>query len=101
MKYIFTRHWDYCYGVYRLGKYRNNGINNVEFHISDQPDIETEFFHFDFYTLPALETMIENEEFMDTDDPEYPEFLKKYNAVKCGEIPFLSVRYTIKHFILT
>lgn len=88
MKYIFVRHWDYWYRVYHIGEYAKGVINGVEFHIVDQPDRESEFFHFDFYTLTALEIMIENDEFMDRDDSEYADFLEKYRALKCGEIDF-------------
>lgn len=89
MKYIFIRHWDYWYGVYNIEKCKDVGIDEVEFHISDEDDREAEgFFHFDFYTLPALARMVEDNGFIESDNPEYPMFIERGNALKKGDIEF-------------
>lgn len=89
MYYIFTRHWDYWYTVYRIGKYEKNSLDEVEFHISNQNNREApEFFHFDFYSLTALKRIIEENDFIDHSDLEYEKFIEKYNALQSGEIDF-------------
>lgn len=89
MKYIYMRHMDYWYGVYRIGEFKNIGLDEVEFHILDQADKESsEFFHFDYYTLPALTKMIADDDYMESDEPGYPKFLEKYEALKGGELEF-------------
>lgn len=88
MNYIFTRHWDYWYSVYHIGKYANIHADEVEFYISSQANGEGETFHFDFYSLPALTKMIENNDFISNDNSEYTLFIEKFNALKEGKIDF-------------
>jgi len=88
MGYIYMRHWDYWYNVYQIGDFEKVDANGVEFNISDQEGRGDEFFHFDFYTLTALTRMIEDNDFIENCDSEYPEFIENYEALKSGKIEF-------------
>lgn len=67
IKYIHIRHWDYWWGVYNIGELKNEEVSAVEFSLSNHPAGEDFYFHFDFYTLPALETILGDNEFIETD----------------------------------
>lgn len=84
VKYIQIRHLDYWYGVYETGEYRNEFVSGVEFSLTDDRDGENRFFHFDFYTLSALEELLTTNEWMEPDSPQYPDFIKKCRALQDG-----------------
>ena len=85
-KYIRVRHWDYWWGAYQL--LEKGCPNSVEFSLTDDVEGEELFFHFDFYNLPALQSMIKEGEYMEPESPDYPVFLEKAEALKKGELEY-------------
>ena len=88
LKYIQIRHWDYWWGVYQLGKKALNQPNAAEFSVTDAGDEDPRFFHFDFYNLSGLQEAIRDEEYIDPDDPDYPSFLYRTEALKQGSMEY-------------
>lgn len=87
-KYIHIRHLNYWWGVYNIGKFKSEDVSAAEFSLFNDPAGEKFYFHFDFYTLPALENMLAENEFMGADSSEYPCFLEKYRKLQNGELDY-------------
>lgn len=85
-KYIQIRHWDYWWATYQL--LEQDQPNSVEFSLTNDMEGEELFFHFDFYNLPALQNMIDKDEYMEPEHPDYPVFLHKVEALKKGELDY-------------
>lgn len=85
-KYIRVRHWDYWWGTYQL--LEQGHPNSVEFSLTNDADGEEAFFHFDCYNLQFMQEMIESGEYMEPENPDYPIFLQKAEALKRGEMDY-------------
>lgn len=84
-KYIQIRHWDYWWDVYQCRDSRNSSLKGVEFSLTDDREGERLFFHFDFYNLPGLQDLLQEEEFIEADHPDYPALLQRMESLKQGE----------------
>ena len=85
-KYIHIRHWDYWWATYQL--LEQNKPDSVEFSITNDKEGEDLFFHFDFYNLPALQNMMDADEYMERENPDYPVFEQKVEALKTGKLDY-------------
>ena len=85
-KYIHIRHWDYWWATYQL--LEQDKPDSVEFSITNDKEGEDLFFHFDFYNLPALQNMMDADEYMERENPDYPVFEQKVEALKTGKLDY-------------
>lgn len=83
-KYIHIRHLDYWWGVYNIGNLKSGDISGVEFSLSNDQAGDDFYFHFDFNTLPALENILAENEFIEADSSDYPHFLEKCREIQNG-----------------
>ena len=88
LKYIQIRHWNYWWGVYQCGKNNPDCPNAAEFSLTDGLDGASPFFHLDLYNLSGLGDTIQQEEFFEANDPEYPRFLHRAEALQKGEMDY-------------
>ncbi|MCL2675519.1 MAG: hypothetical protein FWE84_02885 [Firmicutes bacterium] len=88
LKYIHVRHWDYWYGVYEIGDYKQEDISGLEFNLTNDEEGEKIFFHFDLLNIPALEHMIAEDEYIGKDDIDCELFLQQYENLKNQKIDF-------------
>jgi hypothetical protein len=88
IKYIHIRHWDYWFGVYNIGQYHPDWVNGVEFNLTNDQEGTNIFFHLDLHTIPSLEDIFTTNDYLELDDPLYPQFLKKCHELKTGEINY-------------
>lgn len=95
-KYVRVRHWDYWWSVYQLMK--ENEPQCVELSLTDDMEGEKHFFHFDFYNLPALQNLIDEDEYMEPESPDYPMLLEKVEALKKGELEYFVGALYYEHF---
>ena len=82
LKYIQIHHWDYWWAVYQCGVLKDSDLNTVEFSVTDTEEEEPVFFHFDFYNLAGLSSLIQEREFIEPDHPDYSAFLREAEALK-------------------
>ena len=82
LKYIQIRHWDYWWAVYQCGTLKSSDLSAAEFSVTDTENEEQLFFHFDFYNLSGLGTIIREKEFIEPDHPDYPAFLDGAESLK-------------------
>lgn len=95
-KYIRVRHWDYWWLAYHMLK----GYEPQCVELSLTYDVKGKeiFFHFDFYNLPALQSLIDEDEYMEPESPDYPVFLDKVEAMKKGELEYFVGALYYEHF---
>lgn len=84
-KYIQIRHWDYWWYIYGFDK---EPVSSVEFSLTNDPKGENEYFHFNFYTLPALDRMIQEDDFIGSLEPSYQKFLHQAELLRQGKQDF-------------
>lgn len=87
-RYLQIRHWDYWYRIYGIGEFDNTSAGCVEFSITNDSIGDDFFFHFDFINLPALEEMIVENEYMEKDHPDFPDFHRKCVELRNGDIEY-------------
>ena len=85
-KYIHIRHLDYWWGFYNIGNFKNEDVSAAEFSLFNDPAGKDFYFHFDFYTLPALENILAENEFIEADSSDYPYFLEKCRKLQNGAL---------------
>lgn len=83
-KYLHIHDWNYWWGVYRCAK-DWSVPNGVEFSLTEDEEGEKTFFHFDFYNRFALEEMFRTQEFIESDNPDYPAFSENIRRLCLGE----------------
>lgn len=87
-KFIHIRHLNYWWGVYNIGKFKSEDVSAAEFSLFNDPAGENFYFHFDFYTLPAIGNMLAENEFMEADSSEYPCSLEKCRKLQNEELDY-------------
>ena len=87
-KYIHIRHHDYWWGVYNIGNLKSGDISGVEFSLSNDLGREDFYFHFDFYTLLALENMLVENEFIKADSSDYAHLLERFRGIQNGKLDY-------------
>lgn len=88
LKYIRIRHWDYWWEVYQCGKQEPDCPKAVEFMLSDDREGRYPFFHLEFYNLPGLCDTLREGLFMEREDPDYPAFLRRAEALDRRELDY-------------
>ncbi|WP_317400517.1 hypothetical protein, partial [Anaerotruncus colihominis] len=83
-KYLHIHDWNYWWCVYRCAD-GWDAPDAAEFSLTEDGAGEDFFFHFDFYNLPALHQTIQDGEFMEPENPDYPRFLKQAEQLRNGE----------------
>lgn len=83
-KFLFIQDWNYWWGVYHCADGWDTP-DAAEFILADDEAGENPFFRLDFYNLPALDRIVQEGEFMEPVNPDYPIFLKQAEQLKAGE----------------
>lgn len=94
-RYLHIRHWDYWYGVYHI-----DGCtpNSAEFIITEDEKGEQPFFHFDITNLAGMEQLLAEDDYIQPNDPSYPDFCAGVDALRKGKIPFLIGGLFFRHY---
>lgn len=87
-KYIHIRHWDYWFGVYNIGPYQTDWVNGVEFNLTNDIEGKNIFVHLNLHTLSSLEIIFKDNDYLELDDPLYPQFTKKCQELQIGAINY-------------
>lgn len=83
-RYLHMRHWDFWWSAYGIV----SPAESAEFSITEDEAGERFYFHLELNTIPALKRLCLPGEFMEEDDPSYPLFLQKAEALYRGELDF-------------
>lgn len=94
IKYIHIRHWDYWFSVYKIGPYQTHGIKGVEFNLTDDKEGNIIFYHLALHTIPSLDDIILDNNYLGLDDSMYPLFMRKCHELHDGDVDyFIGSRY--------
>ena len=96
--YLRIRHWDYWWGVYQCGEPGLGQPSSVEFALSDDREGEKPFFSLEFYNLSGLGEIVEEGLFLEREDPDYPELLRRKEALERGELDYVVGALYYEHF---
>ncbi len=88
IKYIHIRHWDYWFGVYNIGPYQTDRVYGAEFNLTNDKEGKDVFFHLDLHTLSSLALILQDNDYLELDDPLYPQFTKKCQELQMGAINY-------------
>lgn len=94
-RYIHICHWDYWYNVHHIS---GQAANSVEFRITNDAEGKDQFFHLDLCNIPGMEQLLKQDDYIDQEDPSYPEFYRRMEALKQGNIPFLIGALFFPHY---
>lgn len=83
-KYLHIHDWNYWWGIYRCDDGWDTP-NGAEFSLTNDKLGEDPFFHFDFYNLASLKQTIQNGDFMESEDVDYPAFLEQAERLINGK----------------
>lgn len=97
-RYLQIRHWDYWYSIYGIGKFEKTSAGCVEFSITNDLQGDEFILNFDFVNLLELEKMIDGDDFMEKDHPDFSDFQRKYVELKNGDIEYFVGSLYFKDF---
>ena len=83
-RHLQIRHWDYWWSAHGFAA----PAESAEFSITKDETGKNFYFHLDLDTIPALKRLCVPGEFLEEDDPSYPIFLQKAEALCRGELDF-------------
>ncbi len=87
VKYIQVDYWNYWWCAYSIEE-DFSPPHWVECTLSDDASGSMPFFHFDLYSLHELRHMIQEQDFMPPDHPDYPAFLRRAEELEQEKAEF-------------